>query len=180
MAFKTHPLMAWKIFTFLWSSPLVVMILYVVHRYKGQPDTDLSNKQKVHLDKLHTFKVLFRDAPLASFLLMSLGARLYCGIQRQKWPYTAHRAVVHSVSIYQWGRVLHGIAWYCMVLNGIAWYCMILHGIAWYCMVLHCIAWYCIVLHGFAWYCMILHGVAWYRIVLRGIAWYCMALHGTT
>ena len=60
-----------------------------------------------------------------------------------KWKnghYTAHRAVVRSLSSYSWCIVLHGIAWQCIVLHSIAWYCMVLHGIAWYCMVLHCIA----------------------------------------
>ena len=73
---------------------------------------------------------------------------------RKKWPYTAHRAVVRSVSSYEW----------CMVLHGIALYCIVLHGIAWYCIVLHCIALYCMVLHAFAWYCMVLHGIALYCI----------------
>ena len=43
--------------------------------------------------------------------------------------YTAHRAVVRSVSSYQLCMVLHGIAWYCIVLRGIAWYCFVFHGI---------------------------------------------------
>ena len=93
--------------------------------------------------------------------------------KRYKWPYTAQRAVVRSVSSYELCMVLHGIAWYCMVFQCIAWYCMVLHGILWYCMVLHDIAWYCMVLHSIAWYYMVLHGVAWYYMVLA-IARYCM------
>ena len=78
---------------------------------------------------------------------------MYVMVLRQKWPYTAHRAVVRSVSSYYWCMVLHGIAWYCIVLHGIAW-------IAWYCIVLHGIAWYCMTLRGIAWNCMVLYGIA--------------------
>ena len=38
--------------------------------------------------------------------------------------YTAHRAVVRSVSSYQLCMVWHGIEWYCIVLHVIAWFCM--------------------------------------------------------
>ena len=42
------------------------------------------------------------------------------GFWSKKWPYTAQRAVVRSVSRYYRYMVLHGIAWYCISLHGIA------------------------------------------------------------
>ena len=40
--------------------------------------------------------------------------KIYVGVNcnREKWPYTAHRAVVRSVMSYQACKLLHGIVWY--------------------------------------------------------------------
>ena len=81
-----------------------------------------------------------------------------------KWPYTAHRAMVRSVSSYEWCMVLHGIFHYlalsCTILHYFALSCPILHYRALSCTILHYLALSCSILHYLALSCTILHSLA--------------------